>query len=59
MNSIQENVSPNGAEKARGRQRSTFNANHPEARVTGHSEVQVGAVQEELSGDCLEPLGVG
>lgn len=54
-----ENVSPNGAEKGGGRQRSTFNANHPEAWITGHSQVQVGAVQEELSRDCLEPLLVG
>lgn len=53
------NVSPNGAEKGRGRKRSTFNANHPEAWITGHSQVQVGAVQEELSRDCLEPLLVG
>lgn len=59
VNPIRENVSPNGAEKARGRQRSTFSANHPQARIAGHSQVQVGAVQEELSRDCLEPLGVG
>lgn len=54
-----KNGSPYSAEERRGRQGSSFNANHSDARVTGDSEVQVGAVQEELSRDCLEPLRVG
>lgn len=54
-----KNGSPYSAEERGGRQGSSFNANHSDARVTGDSEVQVGAVQEELFRDCLEPFRAG
>lgn len=54
-----KNGSPYSAEERRGRQDSSFNANHSDAWVTSDSEVQVGAIQEELSRDCLEPFRAG
>lgn len=53
-----KNGSPYSAEERGGRQSSLFNANHSDARVTNDSEIQVGAVQEEPSRDCLEPFRV-